>query len=333
MRRTDQVGGWAALAAVLLAVPAAASAQAADDLLEVELRPWAARDGVERPFRYVLELRPRAEGLEVVADRRLLRFEARVGRRVHRCAHPAAPARVSAGRVRALTPDEPWREWVDLRMYCTGSARDAVVAGAEVTGRFGWPRATRDRWVARRPADPTRAWVGGVALPVLTVSAPPVPPTRFTDREGTPPVELALAATSARTGRGLALRVAVRAREGGVRVFVRPDAWHFSVRGPLGDVHCQVPTGGGPPPPELFRRLTRRGALRATLEASYFCPAGTFDLAGVYEITPMLRLPYDGEEWGFGAVRGELVGPPTAIRITHGQHGYLEQVPEEGGSS
>src|SRR5690606_5340830 len=157
---------WALLLGAL--VLAQASLAQADEQVDVTLAPWDRLDGVERPFRYVLELRPGgAEPLEVLADRRVLRFEVRPTegrRRRYTCRHPAAPRRVAEGRVRTLTlgsaQDASWREWIDLRMYCTGSALRALEAGATVTPTYGWPRATRTRWVARRPGAPTREWVG-----------------------------------------------------------------------------------------------------------------------------------------------------------------------------
>jgi hypothetical protein len=324
---------WFLTGALALGLPASAAAQGPGDapaIVESDLRPWAAHDGVERPFRFIWEVRPVGGPVDVVADRRLLRFEVRRGRRVLRCAHPAAPSRVSEARVRTLRPGDPevgsgvWREWVDLRMYCTGAARDAVTAGAEVRARYGWPRRGRGRWVARRSGEA----VAGLELGSVTVAASPAPPTRFTDRQEPAPLEVALSPTSARTGAALTLRVSVRAREGRERIFVRPDAWSFRVRGPLGDVRCRVPMGGGHPPPELFRRVTRRSAARAVLDADYFCPRGTFELPGVYEITPKLHLPYRGREWGLDAVRGRLTGPPAAVRVTHGERGYVEQIPE-----
>ena len=313
-----------------------ASLAQADEQVEVTLAPWDRHDGVERPFRYVLELRSAgAAPIEVLADRRVLRFEVRPteGRRRYRCRHPAAPGRVAEGRVRTLTPgsaeDASWREWIDLRMYCTGSALRALEAGATITPTYGWPRATRTRWVARRPGAPTREWMGHADLAPLTLAAAPQEALTVRMRgEGASPIDLGLASASARTGGALVLRPSIRAREGTVRLYVRPDAFGFSVRGPLGDVTCAVERGGGSPPPDLFRRVTRRSAARVALDADFFCPAHTFDLAGVYEIAPEVELPHSGEEHGLDAVTGRFRGPAVPIRITHGEGGYLEQIPE-----
>ena len=326
---------WAVLLLVSSVLAPASLAQA-DDLVGVTLAPWRRLDGAERPFRYVLELRPRgAEPIEVLADRRVLRFEVRPseGRRRFTCRHPAAPSRASDARARTLTSgsaeDASWREWIDLRMYCTGSALRALEAGATVTPTYGWPRPTRTRWIARRPGAPTRAWTAHADLAPLAF--PGVPQEALTTRaggEGESPLDVSLASTSARTGSALVLRPSIRAREGTERLYVRPDAWRFHVRGPLGDVTCAVERGGGSPPPDLFRRVTRRSAVRATLDADFFCPEHTFDLAGVYEVAPEVELPHSGEEYGLDAVTGRFRGPAVPIRITHGQGGYLEQIPD-----
>ncbi|HEY8432729.1 MAG TPA: hypothetical protein VIL20_30370 [Sandaracinaceae bacterium] len=313
-----------------------ASSARADELASVTLAPWSSYDGVDRPYRFIVEMRPRgAEPIEVVADRRLLSFTVRPneGRRRYPCRHPQAQRRVAGGRVRTLTPgaegeDGVWREWIDLRMYCTGRALAALGAGASVEARYGWPRRARTRWIARRPGSPWREWTGGVDLAPIAFPAQPAGATRPAHGEGEPPIELALAPSSARTGAGLILRPSVRAREGAERVYVRPDAFSFHVRGPLGDATCRIESGGGSPPPDLYRRITTRVAVRASLDAAYFCPEGTFLLAGVYEVTPEVRLSHSGEEWGLDAVTGRFVGPTVAIRITHGERGYVEQVPE-----
>lgn len=312
----------------------APSARADEALVAVTLTPWSRYDGVDRPYRYIVEMRPAgADAVEVVADRRLLSFTVQPteGRRRYTCRHPQAQRRASTGRVRTLTPgsgeDAAWREWIDLRMYCTGRALDALDDGARVEARYGWPRRTSTRWIARRPGSAWRDWMGGAELPEIAFAAQPEGTTRRAGEDGSP-IDLSLARTSSRTGGGLVLRVSVRAREGTERVYVRPDAFGFRVRGPLGDVTCHTDPGGGSPPPDLYRRITRRAGAGAALDADYFCPEGTFELAGVYEITPEVVLEHSGEEWNLHAVTGRFTGPLVPIRITHGERGYVEQIPE-----
>lgn len=323
---------WLALLALVLAP---SMAHADDELAAITLRPWNGHDGTERPFRYIVEVRPNgSEPLDVVADRRLLTFTVRPkeSRRRYTCRHPAAPNGVVESRVRRLhagSDEESWSEWIDLRMYCTGPARDALSTGATVEVRHGWPRRTRNRWVVRRPEAPQREWIAH--LQVEPFDVPPLASEMETSRldaDMPSPIEIALPTASARTGEGLVLRPAIRAREGTERVYVRPDAWSFLVRGPLGDVYCRIPMGGGTPPPDLYRRITPRSPARSTLDADFFCPEHTFELAGVYEIAPVVALPHSGREWGLDAVTGRFRGPSAVIRITRGSRGYVEQVPD-----
>ena len=186
------------LALILLVVPAAlvhaalADAALADEAAPVslELSPWAAFDGVERPYRFVVELRPHgADPVEVVADRRLLSFEVRPNdsRRRYRCRHPDAQRRAPESRVVTLTPggadDGSWREWIDLRMYCTGRALRALNGGAELHVDYGWRRRTRRRWVARAPGAPWRSWTGGLEHAPLVFPLMPELGTRRLDAE------------------------------------------------------------------------------------------------------------------------------------------------------
>ncbi len=322
----------AILALVALPTPALAD----EPLASLELTPWARYDGEDRPYRYIVEVRPAGSApVDVVADRRLLTFSVHDGRRRLRCRHPAAPSRVQDARVRTLRPGAPeegaWREWVDLRMYCTGRARRALEQGAEVDVEYGWPRRTRTRWVARTNAQaPWREWVGNIEAPPITFPAQPSARTAESGREGPPPIEIELAPATARTGESLVLRTSIRAREGAHRLYERPDAWSFRVRGPIGTVSCRAEMGGGSPPPDLFQRVTPRRRVRESLDADFFCPEGTFQVAGVYEVTPKVRLPHSGEEeWGLSAVTGRFTGPSVPIRITVGDRSaYVEQIPE-----
>lgn len=322
----------------------AESAEADASPVEVTLEPWAAHDGVDRPFRYIVTMRPRGDApLEVVADRRLLSFVVRrpESRRRFRCAHPHAPPRPDEERVRTSSrggeAGSVWREWIDLRMYCWGGALAALRDGAQVEGRYGWRRADRRRWVARTPESPWREWTGGVDLVPFSFSRVEEPPTRRLDEEWesdtsenarrVAPVHVMLSSRTVLRGGMVSFRPSVRAREGRARVYVRPDSWSFEVRGPTTTVRCAIPPGGGAPPADLFRPITERYAAVDLLDAEFMCPEGTFDQAGVYEVVPELSLRHSGEEWGYDAIIGRFAGPPSPIRVTAGGLGYVEQSP------
>ncbi len=321
-----------------ISVLAVASAARADDLAALRLEAWDALDGTARPYRYVVSLRAE-RSIDAVVDRRLLAFEVRpiASRRRYRCRHPRAPRRASAARTRALAPGEVWREWVDLRMYCTGAALRALEAGAEVRPSYGWRRPSSRLWVARVEGTPTREWTGGFtpepfAFPALEAS-------RVTVRAGAEaepaPIDLVLSpATASRQG-SLVFSVSVRAREGTERVYLRPDSFSFAVRGPDGESACRMAPWGGRPVADLYRRITRRYGWTERLEARAFCEDHAFDRAGLYEIVPKVRLPHDGAEWGFEAVTGRFLGPAATVRILDDASGeYVEQAivePEDAG--
>lgn len=305
----------------------AGSASAQDLPIDLTVAPWDRYDGVDRPYRYIASVRAR-EPIDVVVDHRLVSLEVRPAdsRRRLRCAHPSAPRRVPEGRVRALAPSEPWSEWIDLRMFCTGAALRALEGGGEVTLRYGFPgRATRTRWIARREGELVpRVELAARVLGTIAQNEE----TRRVGDDDPPRIHVALAPASARSESALTFRTSVRARVGTERVYVRPDAWSFLVRGPLGTVTCELEMGGGSPAPDLYRRVTERSSVRESLAAADFCPRGTFELAGIYEVTPRLVLEHSGEEYGLRAVTGTFEGPTVAIRITSGERGYIEQIPE-----
>ncbi|MBX3272810.1 MAG: hypothetical protein KF729_21285 [Sandaracinaceae bacterium] len=317
------------IALVLVALAAAPRARA-DELAEVSLAAWDARDGTARPHRYVLSVRA-ATSVEVVADRRLLTLEVRPeGARVAaRCAHPRAPTAVDASRTRALAPGEAWQEWIDLREYCAGRALAALEGGAEVRATYGWRRATARRWVAR--SAPRQA-VGSLAAPPVAFAALDARTTtmRQGDEWVPAPLEVALAPSTITRGAALVLSVTVRAHDRGGRAYVRPESFSFRVRGPAGDFTCRLAPWGGAPVADLYQRIGRRGWTER-LDARVLCPPRAFDRAGLYEVTPKLRLDHRGAEWGLAAITGRFVGPAVPLRVVGGAH--VEQAlpaPEPG---
>lgn len=321
----------AGMALLALAAPARA-----DDLAALTVEPWAARDGTARPYRVVVTLLAE-RAIEAVVDRRLLAFEIQPtgSRRRFACRHPRAPRHAAAARTRTLQPGEAWREWVDLRMYCTGRAASAIAAGAEVRPSYGWRRATSRLWVARAPDTASRDWTGGIRPAALALGpVEPVTTSRVAPEPGPAPIDVVLSPASASSATSLSFRVSVRARTGAARLYLRPDSFSFRVSGPSADFACRLEPWGGAPIADLYRRVTPRVGWGEVLDARVFCPDHAFDRAGVYEVTPKLRLPYDGAEWGLDAVSGRFAGPPAAIRILDDPAGYVEQAiiePGDGG--
>lgn len=333
-------GAQLALAMALAWGAAGARAQdaaAAPPPVSVRLEPMRGGD----PFKYVFELRPAATTPhELVADRRLLELEVRMpaeGRRRARkltCRHPDAPRRVDEDRVERLgRPGEPavWREWVDLRMYCWGRALTALEDGAEVGVAYGFRGRGRGRWIARPESDASererdlRATRRIEGAPITFRAIPDPPPRTARDM----PVVVSLSPIDARSGSAVVFRPAVRANAGRVRVYVRNDLWKLRVRGPLGSVECALERTPINPIIDFFQTLRGRGAIRAALDASQLCPSGSFELAGIYEITPVLDLPYGGEELEIEAVTGTFEGRPVPLRVRRGERPYVVQAPED----
>lgn len=334
-------------ATIFMAVTLAWAAPAsADELASMTVTPWNAYDGVERPYRYIVTVRA-SQAAEVVADRRLIELELRPteGRRRRRvrCRHPRVRRSTRNARTITLEPGETWQEWIDLRTYCWGRRLRVLEDGAEVELRYGWRRPTPRRWVARIPDTSRREWTSRFEVEPFTFAA--VPGDEETRRispasdgeegeadqaedPGPAPIRVSLSSTTARGASGVRFSVAVRAREGRERVYVRPDSFVFQVSGPTGTFRCAMPPWGGAPVADLYERISTRHAARERLVAEQLCPEDTFSRAGIYEVTPEVRLPHDGAEWDLDAVSGRFVGPTVPLRVLTSEDGYVVQAPE-----
>ena len=303
----------------------------------VTVRPFVPRRPPDAPpdpgarYLYAFTLAPAAwPTAEVVADRRLLRFEVRPegSRRRYRCAHPDSPRSVPEERVVRIGAGAErtrWEEWIDLRMYCWGRALRALDEGGTVEVAYGFPRRGRNRWIARRPSGEDEVRTLGEAS--FTVSARPEPAAP----EG--PVRLEMRSSDFRSGGGVSFSVGLHANEGTQRVYVRDDLFSFVVDGPLGRVTCAVPREQIVPIVDFYSRLRGRRAARTSIAAERWCPDGTFDIAGVYDVTPVVDLVYDGSRYEIDAVTGRIEGRPTPVRVRRGDHGYVEQTLDGAPSS
>lgn len=261
---------------------------------------------------------------ELVRDRRLLRLTVRPEgtRRRHRCTHPNAPRRVSVGRVAQLDASEIHEEWIDLRMYCWGRALRALESGnATIEVQYGFTSRSRVRWIARKSDErrpPFRVEGQAVAWTTPSEVAPEATETTETS------VELSVTPSTTRSTWPL-----IRARIGGRgRIYPRDDLWSFIVRGPLGTVTCQPNRQTIVPIIDFFRRLNRRGVGTA-LGTADMCPEDTFEIEGVYEITPVIDLVYGGDEHGLDdVVTGTHRGTPTPFRVLR-RGAYVNQDVED----
>ena len=212
---------------------------------------------------------------------------------------------MSEGRVAELQPSEIHEEWIDLRMYCWGRALRALESGnATIEVQYGFPSRSRTRWVARK-TDERR--------PPFRVEGEAVAWTKPSDAtaESETSVRLSVAPTTTRSGAPV-IRARIRGRG---RIYHRDDLWSFVVRGPLGTVECRPHRQIIVPIVDFYRRLNRRG-IGASLGTSQMCPENTFEVEGVYEITPVIELIYDGDAHRMqDVVTGTHRGTPTPFRV------------------
>jgi hypothetical protein len=335
------------IAAAFLTLLVGASAQAQPVVIAPPAQLSVRPEGGGDRYRYLFELRAIDGPAEVIADRRLLRFEVRAegSRRRIRCRHPAAPRRAEIDRIRTLGPgaDPPvWREWIDLRMYCWGAALRALDAGGtlEVTYGFDGRRATRTRWVARPPfpvgpdderasdlarRENAHARTATTSLRTEPLAIAPAPPP---PAPGEGSVRVTLASADAQAG-ATSFRVTLRTVRGTARIYPRNDLFRFRVRGPLGEVECALHRQPIVPIIDFYRRISTRGGASFGIETGLACPDGTFDLEGIYEVTPFVDLIYDGARYELEDVAtGTFEGPPAPVRIRRSRRGYFEQIPD-----
>lgn len=301
--------------------------------VEARLVPFAPTEPPGDPrYLFVMELRATGWTLpDVVADRRLLRFEVTdpAARRPRplRCAHPDAPRfRANPARARVLggegTP-AVYREWIDLRMYCSGRALALLDRGAHVVARYGYARAARGAWVARQ-ASTTPGFQSALDLAAGEFD--------FAARTAVAPsseaARASLAAADRATQSGLGFSVSVRPTSGTRRVYLRHDQARFRIRGPLGSVECGLERVPVVPIVDFFRRVSPRSGASVRIDARVACP-GAFPIAGIYEVTPVIELPHRYPGPSDQSLTGTFVGEPAVVRIRVGERGYVEHLPED----
>lgn len=301
-------------------------------------------DSTAHPYERVLAITNGGDRpVDAYADVRVLRLElvvpetqpasTDVGRpsprrvRPVRCASPGAPRSPSSDdRWVRLLPGETHREMVDLRFYCTGRARDVLERGATVLARYGFPRLSRAASRGGR-GGLTRAEDGShVGPPVIDLPASSQAPAPAPRAPGEVVVEMP---DLARVGFAAAVRPRVRVLGPRRRILLRPDLWSFAVRGPLGAVECAIARDIVSPRRERYRMTGRRGQSEARLTLREYCPPRTFEVPGIYEVTPRLDAIYDGHDRDTHAWTGTVLGDVVVLRVVG--RGYVV-VPPRGES-
>lgn len=259
--------------------------------------------------------------LRVAMHRGLLSLDVLVpGRRAKvRCAPPPGtrPGSVDPERVVALAPGASSAEVVDVRWFCWNArARKALATpGATIAARYGFRRGNARTWIASSSDGATR--VGSLEAEPLSLPAAPAPAAPAVATT----LSLRVVPERLDSGSGRSVAASVRlenASPDDVRVFVRPEAFQFDVRGPTEAVRCGLGQRLRAPLRESFSRLGPRRRTSLVLDLAAVCPRGTFATPGIYDVTPTFEATEDGERVGLRAVTGTIVGTPFAVRVGAG---------------
>jgi len=254
-----------------------------------------------------------------------------------RCALPEdARPHADEGNELVVPGKRSWSATFDPFLYCFSARERAVlVSGATVKARFGWapppPKPNvkpSTKVVAPAPpfvAAPVGAAIGRIApARVLdaapftlaeSVAAPPaLPPAR-----GSEPFSVTMPDTLD-VGRGNEISTVVTiANESDkpISLLFRPEVLRFNVAGPAGSVACGSQRVVGSPIRELFSTVGVKGRASASVLLTAICPSDTFDVAGIYRVTPVLDTSgASGRPVGLKTFDGTVSGSqPLLLRV------------------
>lgn len=195
-----------------------------------------------------------------------------------------------------------WSAAFDPMFYCfSAKERDALVAGASVVARLGWPTRAKLKNAASAPsapyvAAPVGAAVGKVGSAKEIASAPFSLGETYVVLPAPAPADAtsAIALTVPDTidvARGGEIPITVTATnetDRALTLLFRPETLSFRVTGAGGSVACGAARAIGSPIRELYSTLGAKAKTAMTVLVSTFCPSDTFDDPGVYRIYPKL---------------------------------------------
>ncbi|HSO31213.1 MAG TPA: hypothetical protein VLT33_01820 [Labilithrix sp.] len=228
-----------------------------------------------------------------------------------RCALPD-DARPSSdeGRDLVIPGKRSWSATVDPLFYCFGPReRRALVAGASIKARFGWPAPPAKAAAKKKPsapappfaASPVGAAVGKVS-PVKELEAAPfvladavagaVPVAAPAEPSSPGRALLNISMPESRdAARGIEIETTVTVTNDGDQAAIllwRPETVRFSVSGPLGTTTCGTSAFVGSPIRELYSTIGAKGRASMSLLVTAKCPADTFDEPGIFRVTAIL---------------------------------------------
>ncbi|MEZ4288605.1 MAG: hypothetical protein R3A47_10785 [Polyangiales bacterium] len=256
-----------------------------------------------------------AAPVEVFVDRRLLMFEISSPRtkRKERCRLGGAPTRIRKNATRTLNPGESADEWIDIREICWGKTWQRPDATLNATYRIASKR--KDSWIAK--IDDTKSGR------VRTLAAPPI---ALTAVAVTPPTTVHVSMSDQKVAIGASPRFSVRiaAVSDPIVIYPKNDLFRFEVKGPTGDNLCQLERLTIVPIIDFFVRITPKSAYRQTLVSEAYC-GELFHKPGMYTVTPIVDLVYEGRRWDTDATTGTFVGAQAAVWVRDKRAPYAPQ--------
>lgn len=315
---------------------------------EVKLRVEPAGPG--KPWRMVVT-NEGSTPLRLVADARLLRMSIDVPidptapppKPTKKALKPPTPKPIECGlpgsmredgRVLVLQPGAKYVEVFDPRLYCL-DAIEKIAPGSTVQARLGWPAPEPKKGkpvplkppfvVAPVPSANGDAGVASAkqiaAAPFAIDVAPWSPPKPAASLE--PLVAKGGAARSVVSGKYADASVILRNTSASSKlVYARPQLVEAKVVDPRGNaVACTGPGLTPAPIIDFATRLAPTGTWSASIPLAQLCPPGTFDVPGLYLVTPIVHLPKipDAKNDWSGDVTGDK---PQMLRVETGKEPF-----------
>lgn len=272
--------------------------------------------------------------VRIVADARLLALDVYVrgAREPVRCELPPdMRPDDDLERPLVLPPHRAYKENFEPALYCLGNKKlYALAPAAIVVAHLGWKgRSTRFLEVSAiegiEPKITARPSIDAppIALPDEP-TPPPVPPPTASDAMADLP-RLSLRSAGVVDAESVSrMEVPVTLRNDGARTVVvrfRPETLRFDVTGQEKAERCAWPALPGAPQRDLFATLRPNGTTSLSVMLSTYCPAHTFDQAGLYLVIAHLDThAASGATLGLHTFDGEVAATlPTALRLRRGR--------------
>jgi hypothetical protein len=282
------------------------------------------------PRLLVLELTPPAGGPEDASAK--AKAKAPAAPATLRCILPddARPS-TDEGHDLVIPSKRSWSAPFDPLFYCFGAReRAALVAGASMKARFGWPAAPGKKPTTLTPplaVTPVGASVGKIASAkaidadavVLAETVSIAPTSAAPSDDAASNVTLGVP-ESMDAARGAELGTTVTLTNGTDRpisLLYRPEMLQFTVSGPAGSVSCGLPKTIASPIRELFITVPVKGRTATGVLITTTCPPGTFDEPGIYRVLPRLDTKNaSGRSLGMKTWDGLALGKtPLLLRV------------------